>query len=242
MGTWEDFTDTVTGKKELPKAPTSLDQFGNVITGNLQGLGNTIKSAYGSSAYNPLTGGLATFADYFNQTDKKKQAENDAEEAHNREQTSIEGMDRQRAHQASFAADLKNNAFRDAGLLTDRVAANERSAMADKIKSAKDAAGSRGLIGGGRQQSEQARARAEAAANTATKQNQIEDLLGQQVMDAEDLSSQLGLAMGGVQQNMADQYYRMAVQNMQNRNQSYSDILGAGARAGGSYLGSQRSA
>lgn len=199
--------------------------------------GDIARQATGSFGYlNPQTAGPMLVQDFTNIEDRKKQAE--AEEAQAREQleNSVSAADKVRGNQALYAAQLKKNALRDQGLLSDQVASNERRNMAQKIVQTKNNASSRGLLGSGFQKLGEAGAKAEATANTAQKQNQIRQLSEQQIQDAEDLSSQLGLEMGGVQQNMADQYYRMALQNMQNRSAAYGEILGAGARLGGQYL------
>lgn len=212
----------------------------NTARNTVQEVGNTNRGALGSFGYLSPLAPHQLASDYFNQEDKKKEAEAQAAEAQAAVDRAVTAADKQRAQQQLFAAQLKANATRDTGLLTNQVAGNERRAMADKIREAKQNASSRGLIGSGFQKSNEARARAEAAGNTASKQKQIQDLSMDQIRDAEDLSAQLGLEMGGVQQNMSDQYYRMAVENMQRRNQSYSDVLGAGARVGGTYLGNKQ--
>lgn len=212
----------------------------NTIRGTVQGIGNASRGSFGSFGYLSPFGGSQLEADYFNQEDKKKAAEADAEAAQERLNQSVTAADRLRAQQGVFAANLATNAFRDEGLLTGQVAGNERRAMADSIRNAKLSAKSRGLLGSGFQKEQEAGSRATAAANTTSKQKQIHDLLGQQVMDAENLKAQLGLEMGGLQQNMSDQYYQMAIQNMNQRNQNIGDITGAGARIGGSYLGSRQ--
>lgn len=217
-----------------------LDTISDTARNVVQDVGNTTRSAMGSYGYLTPLGGTQVVADYFNQEDKKKQAEADAAEAQKRLDTSVSEADRLRSQQGLFAATLKKNALRDTGLLTNQAAANERRAMAEKLRDVKTSANSRGLIGSGFQKSGESGARAEAASNTASKEKQIQDLSLGAIQDAEDLQAQLGLEMGGIQQNMADQYYRMAVQNMQNRNQSYSDILTAGSRVGGTYLGNQQ--
>ena len=210
------------------------------VRGGVQQIGQANRGALGSFGYVNALGGSQLASDYFNQEDKKKQAEDEASAAQERVNQSVSAADRVRNQQGLFAAEMKKNAFRDAGLLTGKVAGNERRAMAENIRNAKLSANARGLLGSGLQKEKEAGSRATAAANTASKQKQIQDLMSQQVMDAEDLQAQLGLEMGGVQQNMADQYYRQAVENMNNRNQSYSEILGAGARVGGAYLGNQQ--
>lgn len=211
----------------------------NAAEGGVRSLGQASRGALGSFGYLSPLAPYQVGSDYFNQVDKKKAAEAELEAAQERVNQSVGAADKLRAQQGLFAATLRNNAFRDEGLLAGQVAGNERRAMADSIRNAKLSAKSRGLLGSGFQKEQEASARAQAAGNTASKQKQIRDMLGQQVMDAENLQAQLGLEMGGIQQNMADQYYQMAIQNMNQRNQSYGDILGAGARVGGAYLGSR---
>lgn len=208
--------------------------------GWMRDLGELSRRNLGSLGYmNPFTAVPQIAADYFNQEDKKKAAEAEADAARERLNQSTSLADQVRKRQGLFASQLKENAFKNYGLLSNQAASNEKRALAESLREAKEAAGSRGLVGSGFQKMAQAKAKAGAAANTASKQKQIGDLLQQQIMDAEDLQAQIGLEMGGISQNMADQYYQMAVQNMQNRNNSINSLLGAGARAGGAYLGSR---
>lgn len=200
--------------------------------------GEYSRAAQGSFGYlNPTTAMFQLGADYFNQEDKKKAAEAEAEAARERLNQSTALADQVRNRQGLFAAELKKNAMRDYGLLSNKAAGNEKRALAESLRQAKEAAGSRGLVGAGFQKKAQAEAKARAAANTASKQKQIGDLLQQQIMDAEDLQAQLGLEMGGISQSMSDQYYRMALDNMQNRNASINSILTAGGKAAGTYFG-----
>lgn len=208
---------------------------------DIKDIGNTSKQYLGSAGYAiPVTALFQLGADYENQEGNKQRAEQEAEAARERLNQSTSAIDRLRAQQGVYAAGLKQNAARDYGLLSNQAASNERRAMAEKIRGAKDSAG--GLVGSGFQKSAQARARAEAAGNTASKQKQIQTLLQEQINDAGNLQGQLALEQGGLQQNMADQYYQLAIQNMSKRNQSYSDILKAGSALAGTYAGSQRSA
>lgn len=227
MGFFDDVVSTVR---------TAVTRPGDVI----KQAGNVGRQLTGSAGY--LIPGLAPMqvaADFMNQEDNKKRAEAEAEAARERLNLSTSQADRLRAQQGAFAADLKKNALRDYGLLSQQAASNERRAMAENLRNIKTAASGRGLIRSGFQKSGEAGARATAAANTASKQKQIQESVQQQIRDAEDLQAQLGLEMGGIQQNMADQYYQMAIQNMAKRNQSYADILSAGARVGGTYLGNR---
>lgn len=227
MGFFDDVFSTVRNVVERP---------GDVI----KQAGNTIRNVGGSAGYlNPFTAQIQLGADFNNQQDNIARASAEADAAKQRLDQSTSAADRVRAQQGVYAAELKKNAARDYGLLSNQAASNERRSMAEKLRDVKQNASSRGLIGSGFQKSGEAGAKATAAANTASKQKQIKEMTQQQIQDAEDLQAQLGLEMGGIQQNMADQYYQMAIQNMANRNKSYADILGAGARVGGTYLGSR---
>lgn len=227
MGFFDSVVNTVRNVVERP---------GDVI----KQAGNISRGLTGSAGYlNSFTAPFQLGADYNNQQDNIARASAEADAAKARMDQSISAADRVRAQQGLYAAELKKNAARDYGLLSNQAAANERRAMAESIRNAKTGAASRGLIGSGFQKSQEAGARASAAANTASKQKQIQEMTQQQIQDAEDLQAQLGLEMGGIQQNMADQYYQMAIQNMAKRNQSYADILSAGARVGGTYLGNR---
>ena len=222
------------------RIPT-LSEVGRAAERTVQGIGNASRQAQGSLGYvNPFTMPYQLGSDYVNQQDNIKKAEAEAEEAQKRLDASVSAADRLRAQQGVFASNLKKNAARDYGLLSNQAAANQRRIMADQIREAKQSASSRGLLGSGFQKSQEGRARAEAKAGTATAQAKIKDLLDQQIMDAENLQAQLGLEMGGIQQSMSDQYYRMAMENMAKRNESLGDILTAGARVGGTYLGSRQ--
>lgn len=230
MGFFDDVARTVT---------TAVTRPGDII----KQVGNASRGAFGSAGYlNPMTASFQIGADFMNQEDNKKRAEADAEAARERLNQSTSQADRLRAQQGIYAADLKKNALRDYGLLSDKAAANERRSMAEKISENKVSMARRGLLGSGISKYNKAKIQSEAAGGTASKQKQIQDLVNQQVQDAEDLQTQLGLEMGGIQQSMSDQYYRMAMDNMAKRNQSYSDILGAGAGLAGTYAGSRRSA
>lgn len=236
MGFFEDIRETVEGKKRLP----TISQVTDNISRGVQDVGNLSRAGTGSFGYiNPLTSGFQLAADYFNQEDRKKQAEADADAARERLDQSTSLADQVRKRQGLFAAQLKENALKNYGLLSNQAASNEKRALAESLRDAKLAAASRGLVGSGFQKMAQAKAKAGAAANTASKQKQIGELLQQQIMDAEDLQAQLGLEMGGISQNMSDQYYQMAIQNMQNRGSALNSLIGAGARVGGAYLGSR---
>lgn len=212
-------------KKEAEKRANELrNAVTQVVTnpGNvISAAGNTIRNVAGSAGYlNSLTAPFQLGADFNNQQDNIARAEAEAEAARERLNQSVSAADRVRAQQGVYAANLKKNATRDYGLLSDKVAGNERRALAENLRQNKVDMARRGLLGSGISSYNKSKLKSEAGANTTSKQAQIKDLLDQQIQDAEDLQAQLGLEMGGIQQNMADQYYQMAIQNMAKRNQS----------------------
>lgn len=200
-------------------------------------IGKNIKGTIGSAGYaTPFTAPFMVANDLSNIDKNRNDAQNAENDAKSRTDKSIGQMDSLRNQQLGFANQLRDNATRDQQGLLTQAYGGERRAMAEKLHQAKDQASARGILGGGLQQLNEATARSQAAANTANKQKQIQDMSKSQIQDANNLAGSIGLEMGGIQQNQSDQYYQMAIQNMNNRNQAYGQLSQGLGQIGGTAI------
>lgn len=207
---------------------------------------NTVTNTIGRA--NAQAGGAGSAVDPFDTEMiggmyRQNQAVDDAKRQEGLAQQQAEGsartVDQLRQKQQNFANSLAQNAQRDQGLLMDRAAGSERRQLSQRLLQNKESANRRGLLGSGMQKYQNATDTANANADLADKQSQIQEMSRQQITDAQNLADRLGLQAAGVQQNAVDQYYNIAMQNLQDRNAAYRDLFRAGGTVAGSYLSRQ---